>query len=130
MQQGFQNCDWLTINEEDFRHCKLLKDEDYLSLNGTHYRIPRGAYSDLASTPPEIWGAYLHDSAYQNTLLIVNSEGFTKLANLKKDECDNLLLEAMNSVNPNPSEFQKLQRDAIYKGVSYGGYHSYKEDRN
>ncbi len=139
---GFQNRLWKTINQGDFHNFKLLENEDYISSNGVRYRLPKSCPSDLASTPSAIWGppfflppfgwysmpCFLHDAGYRNYLLIVNSDGSTKIANLSKEECDNLLLESMNSLGE-LTQFQKIQRDEIYKGVCYGGYHSYNEDR-
>ncbi len=140
--QGFQNCLWKTINQGDFRNFKLLENEDYIASNEIHYRIPKSASSDLGSVPSALWGPplflvpfgvfarpfYLHDSAFQNTLLIVGQDGSTRIANLMEKESNNLLLEAMNSIGE-LTELQKLQRDTIYQGVSIGGWKSYKEDR-
>jgi hypothetical protein len=141
---GFLNCDWKTITSGDFRNFKLLEDEDYIAIDGTHYRLPKYAPSDLGSIPSPLWGPplflvpfglfarpfYLHDCGFQNTLLIVNNDGTTKVANLTEEKCNDLLLEAMNSVSNSLTELEKAQRDAIYQGVRIGGWHAYKEDRS
>ena len=145
--QGFTCQDWESINtiiSEGRMVSKFLQPSDYFSKNGVHYQIPFAQYTDYGSTPKAVWGAPLflipygwwslptvgHDSGYQNTLLIVNPDGTTKLANLAKQECDDLLLEMMQSIKPTPTEFEKLQMEAIYHGVCIGGWHAFKEDRS
>ena len=144
MKIGFQNNDWSVMESGDFRNVKLLKPEDFLARNGTLYRLPYGASSDLASTPKAVWGAPLflipcgwyahaafgHDCGYQNTLLIVLPDGSTVKARLSKAECDSLLLEMMQSLKPEPTSFETLQMNAIYDGVALGGWHAFKEDRS
>lgn len=140
---GFVNTQWKTINLGDFRNFELLQDEDYIARDGTHYRLPAFAPSDLASVPPIFWGAplflipcgwyarpaYGHDCAFKNNLLLVNGNGTSQRANLTEKASNALLLEMMESVKPNPTLFEIAQRDAIYEGVTIGGWHAYKEDR-
>jgi hypothetical protein len=121
-----------------------LKPVDYFSLDGTLYRIPAYQPTDYASTPPEVWGAPFflipygwyclsvagHDSAYQNLLLVVHMDGSVTLANLTEEKSNALLLEMMQSLKPQPTLEEKAQMDEIYRGVTIGGWHAYKEDRS
>jgi len=147
MTPGFQTQDWETINAIDAEGrliSKFLKPVDFVAKDGTQYRIPAYQPTDYASTPPEIWGAplfllpygwwslpsALHDSAYQNLLLEVQTDGTTHLADLAKADCDALLFEAMESIMPHPTAFQKSQMNEIYEGVMLLGWHAFKDDRN
>ena len=74
-----------------------------------------------------------HDAAFKNLLLVVNSDGSKQKAFPGADTegaCNVLLLEMMQAIKPNPTVFEKAQMDAIYEGVTVGGFHSFKEDRN
>ena len=127
----------------DFRNFALLEDVGYGALDGTNYILTKGAQSDLASTPPEVWGlplflipngwyalpAFGHDCAYRNTLFILEPDGMRSVANLPKDKCDQLLLEMMQTLKPNPTPAEEAQMKAIYEGVALGGWHAYKTDR-
>jgi hypothetical protein len=142
---GFSTQDWQSyncINAENRLVSKFLKPVDYWAADGTQYRIV-GAMTDYASTPPEVWGppfflipygwwslpAAGHDDAFQNRLLIVQTDGTTHLADLTERESNDLLDEMMQAIKPNPTVFEKAQMDAIYEGVTIGGFHSYKVDR-
>jgi len=143
MEHGFKTVDFEVICSTDFSVSKLLKAVDYMAVDGTVYRIPFCQPTDFASIPKEFWGAPLflipygwwslpaagHDALFQNLMLIVNADGTTRLANLPEDKCNALLLEMMQAIKPNPTEFEKLQMDAIIKGVVDFGWHAYKQDR-
>lgn len=143
---GFTTQDWKTINAIDAEGrliSKFLEPVDYLAKDGTRYRIPAYQPTDYASVPPLFWGAplllipygwwslpaSLHDAAYQNLLLVVPTYGTTRLAGLDRSECDALLCESMASIKPAATVFEKAQMDAIYEGVTIGGWHAFKEDR-
>jgi Protein of unknown function (DUF1353) len=96
--------------------------------------MPKGAATDGASTPQAIWdvlppfgaywlAAFLHDCAYQNTLLIVKETGMEKAA-LFKDDCDSLLKEAMQSLGVDNADVE-----TIYQGVRVGGFKAFNDDR-
>lgn len=122
----------LKVSTLDGRNCILLEDCIYVTSDGQKsYIIPAGSTSDGASTPPEIWlnfppfgtywpAAYLHDSAYRGTLLNIDRSK----ALLPKDDCDKLLLDAMDTLGTH-----QFTRDAIYEGVAIGGQSSFDSDR-
>lgn len=143
MNHGFSTVDFETISCIDYSASKLLKAIRYHAKDGTIYEIPQYQPTDFASIPKIAWGfpLYLiptgwysipvigHDSAFQNLLLKVLPDGSKVLANLSEFQCNDLLLEMMQSIKPNATTFERAQMDAIYTGVTIGGYHSYKEDR-
>lgn len=133
MTQGFQNLP-LEVSTRDGRNFVLLKESVYVAKDGTQYCLPFGAESDGASTPQAIWNlippfgpywpaAVLHDCAYRNTLQIWNGSDWVK-ASLSKNECDDLLLEAMASLGVG-----MVERETIYEGVVIGGTSSFEKDR-
>ena len=140
---GFSSVDFETIQCIDYSVSKLVKPVDYFAQDGTHYRIPYAQSTDFASIPKQLWGpplyliptgfwslpAVLHDAGFRNTLLIVNPDNSTQLANLTEKQCNDLLLESMQAIKPNPTPFEKLQMEAIYSGVSIGGGSAFSEDR-
>lgn len=140
----FSTVDFEVICDVDFSVSKFLKPVDYTANDGVIYRIPLAQPTDFASVPSEFWGPPLflipygwyslpaagHDSAYQNLLQIVNVDDTTKLANLTEDQSNDLLLEMMQTIKPNPTTFEKLQMAAIYHGVTIGGWHAFKQDRS
>ena len=145
MEYGFTSQDWETINTivNNRLFSKSLKPTYYMAKDGTLYLIPAFDPTDYASIPPELWGpplflipygwycqaVRLHDCAYGNRLLIVQTDGTTHLADLSRAESDGLLREAMESLKPNPTLEEKAQTEAIYDGVTVGGWHAFKEDR-
>jgi hypothetical protein len=140
---GFDSVDFQTIQCIDYSVSKLVKPVDYFSRDGTHYRIPYAQPTDFASIPKVLWGPPLyliptgwwslpciaHDSAFRNMLLVVLPDGSTKLASLNEQQCNDLLLESMQAIKPNPTAFEKLQMEAIFQGVSIGGGSAFKDDR-
>jgi hypothetical protein len=122
----------------------FLKPIRYADRAGRLFEIPYCQPTDFASIPKEFWGAPLflipfgwysipaggHDALFQNTMRIVNADGTTQRALIKSEsECNDLLLEMMQSIKPNPTIFEKMQMDAIYEGVTIGGWHAFKADR-
>ena len=144
---GFTRQDWTSINTigaEGRLISKILSAPDYIAKDGTIYRLPPAQPTDYASVPKEFWGpllflipygwwslpAVFHDGAYANLLLIVMPDGTTKIANLSKEQCDDLLLEMMQSLAPTPTVDEKAQMDAIVTGVRLGGWKAFKDDRS
>lgn len=135
MNAGFTEQSFF-VATSDGRNFTFTAPVTYCARDGRLFRIPEGATTDGASTPPILWqtlppfGAYwraaaLHDAAYRNTLQKQNDTGTDWIAaNLTKDECDALLLEAMEL-----DGVDAVQRDAIYEGVHLGGFEAFKEDR-
>lgn len=138
MNYGFKDQSLVTFSA-DGHNFGLYLPSDYVDSNGVLYRMPAGATSDGASTPPILWAqagiewlppfgsywraAYLHDTAYRDTLLIWNGVSFIH-ATLPKASCDALLREAMVSLGTH-----SLTVDLIYKGVVDGGASSFEADR-
>jgi hypothetical protein len=113
----------------------ILAESVIVYARGARYKIPQGAKSDGASTPREVWplippfgkywpAAFLHDAAYQNTLLIWRG-GQWVTANLSKAECDALLLEAMDALGVG-----LIERETIYKAVVLAGQSAFDSDRH
>jgi len=123
------------VATQDGRNVKLLKPIFYHSASGAVYVIPEGAVSDGASSPREIWSfippfgeywlaALLHDSSYQDTLLVVGESGMSK-ASLTKEQCDLLIKEAMESLGVDAGTVEK-----VYLGVSLCGWRAFRQDRS
>lgn len=142
---GFQTVDFEVIASVDFSTSKFLKPVGFISKSGRHFQIPFCQPTDFASIPSAFWGAPLflipfgwwclpagiHDSAFQNLLEEVMPDGTIQLAKIQTEaECNDLILEAMQSIKPNPTIFEKAQMDAIYEGVTLGGWHAFKQDRS
>ena len=138
---------WESINAIDANGrviSKLIKPVPYLSLKGDLFEIPDHQPTDYASAPPPLWGPPLyiipygwwslpaagHDSGFQNLLIRMMPDGTKTIANLTEPQCNDLLNEMMNAIKPNPTPFEILQRDAIYAGVTLGGWHAFKQDRS
>lgn len=142
---GFSTQDWESINcisADNRLISKFLKPVDYFAVDGTHYRFQ--PFTDYASVPSAFWGppfflipygwwslpAAAHDSAFQNTLLVVQTDGTTHLADLSESESNDLLDEMMAAIKPTPTAFESLQRREIMTGLCLGGWHAYKVDRS
>jgi len=135
--QGFQNRIANVLLQDDGRHATFVEPITYIAKDGRVFVIPRGATTDGASTPPEIWpflppfGSYwlpsaLHDCAYQNTLLLVNPQGTGQnKAALTKDDSDLLYKEAMESCGVDANTIEK-----IYFGVHDFAWRAFNEDRS
>lgn len=133
------------VDTEDFRNFINLAAKEIVARldDGSTIllRIPVGAKSDLASTPPILWvkllkqwltpfgkyapDAYAHDSAYQATLERWDdlSQAW-KPAMLTKDESDDLLKALMVS-----GGVEQAHIDEIYEGVHIAGWRPFREDR-
>ena len=133
MNPGF-SVQQFKVSTEDGRNFILLEDVYYTTKAGVFYRIPAGATSDGASTPSFLWNtippfgsywraAFLHDSAYRNTLEVEQDGEWVK-ARLTKDVCDLLLEEAMELSGTHLITYKE-----IYEGVRLGGKSSFDADR-
>lgn len=145
MNHGFDSQIWKSVNTivNNRLFSKFLEPVRYLSLDGTLYEIPVFQPTDYGSIPEIFWGAPLflnpygwyclsvsgHDSAYQNLLLVVSANGSKQLARLTRDKCDALLNEMMHSQKPNPTLLESAQMRAIIEGLTIGGWHAFKSDR-
>ncbi len=118
---GFSRTDF-AVRTSDGRNMVLLEEITYTARDGRVITIPAGSASDGASTPPALWptlppfgrywpAAFLHDYLY-------------RCSDLPKALCDDLLLEAMQSLG-----VEALEARVIYEGVHYGGASSFAEDR-
>lgn len=131
MTPGFQS-KIVEVVTQDGRNFKLLKPVTYVAADGRVFVIPAGASTDGASVPSSLWpllppfgdywlAAYLHDSAYQNTLKTDSGA----IAGLSKEQCDLLLKEAMQSLGVPLATVAE-----IYEGVAIGGWKAFKQDRS
>jgi hypothetical protein len=112
----------LAVRTADGHNVVLLEPLVYVTKSGETITVPAGATSDGASTPRFLWptippfgmywlAAVLHDYLYRRT-------------QKPKAECDNLLLEAMESLG-----VEKVLASAIYEGVNIGGQAAFDADR-
>jgi hypothetical protein len=147
MNPGFQ-CEEFVVKGRDGQNFTFVEDAVYFARSGATYRIPAGSTTDGASTPVALWvaippfgpywrAAVLHDAAYRGKLermqagqmfvdgkINLNPTDTWAPANLDKDTCDFLLLEAMELDN-----VDLLRRDLIFKGVQDAGQHAFQTDR-
>ena len=123
--------DFVNVRTRDGRNFILLDPIMYVTKAGKTIVIPRGAQSDGASTPFVMWptlppfgeywkAAWLHDATYRN---YAEDEHGNKLS-LPRDECDALLLEAMESC-----QVPDWQCQVIHRGVKIGGSWAFVDDR-
>lgn len=136
------------IFASDLSCAKTLAPVRFTDTDGAIYEVPACQPTDFASTPPTTWGfplyliptgwwaipALFHDSAFQNLLRIIRShlDGSESWipANLTEQESNDLLKRMMQTIKPTPTLHERLQLDAIYEGVTLGGWHAFKEDRS
>ncbi len=127
---GFES-DFVDVRTRDGRNVILLAPIIYTSRDYGRLTLPRGMFSDGASTPPAVWpwlppfGEYwkpalAHDAAYKNLLL---DEAGRPLG-LPRSAADTLLREMMESCRVDTA-----QLEAIYEGVRIGGSWAFAEDR-
>jgi len=121
MSKGFQE-DSILIKTSDGRHIILMESFTYITNAGSIINIPAFIKSDGASVPKIFWNiippfgnywkaAVLHDYLYRYTLY-------------PKKYCDAIFYEAMSSLGVD-IEIRKI----MFKGVSIGGWKSFKEAR-
>lgn len=130
----------------DLSCAKVLKPLLFRDLDGTLYEVPAYAPTDFASTPKAVWGfplfliptgwwsiaAIFHDAAFRGLLQIVGPDGartqaFPAATDMQK--ANDLFCRIMKSIKPNPTLMETSQLRAIYEGVTLGGWHAWKEDR-
>lgn len=126
MTPGFQSKD-LIVRTADGLNAYLVLPLEYLAKDGTFIRVEPGAFTNGASTPRLMWSALppfgvywlaaaLHDFAYDNMLTAQMPDGSFSKFTLPKSQCDQLFLEAMESLG-----VDQEMRAAIFEGVNIGG---------
>lgn len=147
MKQGFVN-QTLDVRTGDGLNDVLLESLDYVAKDGTLYRSPIGSTTDGFSVPRclqniipanggDWFSAVQHDNSYRNTLLMVPS-GIIKavediphnndlfvLASLNQKQCDDLILEALES-----QDCPELERFSIYNALRVCGHFAFSNDRS
>jgi len=122
----------------DHRNVVAAEPIEFTDDQGNRYRVPIGAPSDLASTPPVLWGppmnlppfgdyarsCKVHDAGFQKTLEIWSGEDWV-IADLSEDECNDLLLACMVADGVNEDK-----RTRIYEGVKLFGWKAFRDDRS
>lgn len=106
----------------DGRNITTLEPIVYTARSGEVITIPAGTTSDGASTPRQIWNLIPPFGTYW--LATVLHDYLYRIDKRPKAECDDLLLEAMESLG-----VDWILRNAIYEGVHLGGFHAFAEDR-
>jgi hypothetical protein len=100
----------------------LLAPVVYTTKAGETIVIPQGTTSDGASTPEAIWNVVPPFGKYWRAAVL--HDYLYRVTKRPKNQCDELLLEAMESLGVNA-----LERYTIYEGVKFGGYSSFVDDR-
>ena len=124
----------ILVRTRDGRNVVLQEPLDLVADGSTRYRVPAGAASDGASTPPALWpflppfggywlAAVVHDAAYRGTLLKFSGNAWVP-AMLSKAESDNLLFDLMVACS-----VPEATRNTIFEGVSVGGWKAFRNDR-
>lgn len=112
----------MKVESDDGRNFTLLEPYNYLCRSGELITIPAGTTSDGASTPRELWASIPPFGKYWKAAIL--HDYLYRVTNRPKAECDNLLLEAMESLGVN-----EIEAHAIYEGVNLAGKWSFEEDR-
>jgi Protein of unknown function (DUF1353) len=112
----------IAVRTGDGRNFILLEDLLYTTKAGETIVAQAGSASDGASTPKEIWSIIPPFGSYW--LAAVLHDYLYRVTNRPKDECDSILLEAMESLG-----VPLLLREAIYEGVHVGGEIAFDDDR-
>jgi Protein of unknown function (DUF1353) len=131
---GFTNT-LAEVATSDGRNFIVRQPIEYLARDGTRYQVAIGALTDGMSTPQQVWAiippfglttwlpAVLHDAAYRLTLKIWAAGRWCETA-LVREDCDRLILEAMESLGADPAK-----RDVIYEALRLFGQAAFDEDR-
>lgn len=136
MNRGFQN-ESLAVRTRDGLDDDLLEPLYFLGKYGKFYRAPIGSTTDGLSTPwlvrmlpgydatgDDWWSGVLHDAAFRNFLEIMSADGNWERANLKRAQCDDLILDAMTQQGVG-----FIRRHVIYFAlVLFGGF-AFRVDR-
>lgn len=112
----------LAVETTDGRFVKLIEDLVYTTKSGEVITAPAATLSDGASTPKILWAMIPPFGQYW--LAAVLHDYLYRLSKLPKDYCDNILLEAMESLG-----VEWLLRETIYEGVHLGGDVAFNDDR-
>ena len=131
---GFLN-KTLDVRTGDGLDDTLLEGLYYNSKDGKHYCAPIGSTTDGLSVPrccqniiPATGGNWfsgvLHDSSYRGQLQVLQDDNWIP-ANLTQEQCDNLILEALESQGVGI-----VERELIYRALRLFGHVAFNEDRN
>lgn len=121
MTPGFSTLS-IKVETSDGRNVIVLEDFSFTDSKGNVYVVPAGSKSDGASTPRFLWRELPPFGVYW--LAAVFHDWLFRYSKLPEHQCNALLLEAMVSLN-----VPLLERQAIFEGVSLGGWVSFAEDR-
>jgi len=131
---GFKNIT-LDVRTSDGLDDILLEGLYYTAKDGSQYCSPIGSGTDGFSVPrcvqniiPPTGGSWFaavqHDASYRGTLQILNAAGAWEVANLTQEQCDNLILEALESQGVGI-----VERELIYRALRLFGHVAFNEDR-
>jgi len=113
----------IAVRTADGLRVVTLEPFTFTRPSGDVITVPAGTQSDGASIPEALWstglapfGTYwlatvLHDYLYRDTARL-------------KEECDTILLEAMQALY-----VDETQATLIYEGVHFGGWKAFRGDR-
>lgn len=121
MTPGFSTLS-IKVETSDGRNVIVLEPFDFVDSKGNKYTVPAGTTSDGASTPRLLWRELPPFGVYW--LAAVFHDWLFRDTKFPEHQCNALLLEAMVSLN-----VPLLERQAIFEGVSLGGWASFAEDR-
>lgn len=86
------------------------------------FSVPRCLQNIIPATGGDWFSAVLHDSSYENSLEVYT--GVWEKANYSKEECDDLILEAMIS-----QSVGLVKRQTIYRALQLFGWKAFNENR-
>jgi hypothetical protein len=112
----------LKIETSDGRNVTLLEVLRYTTKSGELIEAPIGTSSDGASTPKWMWNLIPPFGSYW--LAAVLHDYLYRLTQKPKDYCDDIILEAMESLG-----VDLILREAIYEGVHLAGDIAFNDDR-
>ncbi len=112
----------LKIETGDGRNVTLLEILRYRTKAGELIEVPVGTTSDGASTPKWMWNLIPPFGKYW--LAAVLHDYLYRITQKPKDYCDDIILEAMESLG-----VDLFLREAIYEGVHLGGDVAFNDDR-
>lgn len=123
----------IDVRTGDGLNDELLEPLYYTCQDGRQLRAPMGGTTDGLSIPrcvqniiPATGGDWksgvIHDSAYRRQLEILIDDQWQK-AEFTQRECDDLILEAMES-----QEIGFVMRHTIYRALRMFGHKAYQDD--
>lgn len=118
---GFDK-DMLTVKTIDGRFFILCEDLTFTRKNGEQITIRAGTTTDGASVPRILWTEFPPFGSYWKAAVL--HDYLYRVTNKPKPICDDILLEAMETLN-----VPLFQREAIYLGVKHFGSKAFDKDR-